>query len=319
MTLSPGDLTTVQINARVLTADQPVHLNMSKTGAKRCSILIFAAVVDQPFSVSVEGSQRTILDLGANSGHFGVEVDFQDGQLSVTYQEQHSYDASNPYRAFLDTELRIALALFWQRPGIAISICSYVAQSTFEIDAHSLSNAQAVSLGQQLAARAMAGPNANYAPTLPFKTYQQTMLSQLAAAKTFEKEYQRFQDEENAVADKKAAWATMLQHAQDQRSTLVNVQAQALSKYEDACVTAQKCSKKLDDDDEELRHAQDAFEDGLVAWKDAQLRKAVLGILTAIFRKSYSLFALLFLTLIVDFGAGVFRICVRRRYHVHWE
>ncbi|KAF5859665.1 hypothetical protein ETB97_002576 [Aspergillus alliaceus] len=292
--LSYGEDTTVEINARVVTADQPVHLNMTKAGARSSAIMIYAAVVDQPISVSVEGAQRTTLALGADSGNLGAQIAFADGQLSVSYTVKHDYDATAVYQAFLDTELRVALALFWTRPAIAISICAYVARSTYGTGAHSLSNAQAVALGQQLAAHAMAGPNANYAPTLPFQTYHDTMRDQLAAAQTFEQQYQRFQDQESAEADKVEAWTTMLQNAQNQRSTRVSVQEQTLAKYQDACRTAEACNKQLTDDNEELRHAQDAFQDGLVKWENALILKAVFGILSAIF----------------EFAFGVAELCI---------
>lgn len=281
--LSPDEDTTMEINARVLTADQPVHLNMTKAGARSSALMIYAAVVDQPISVSVEGTQRTTLDLGPDSGHVGADIDFADGQLKVSYTARHEYDATEIYQAFLATELRVALALFWSRPAIAISICSYVAQSTYNIQAHSLSNAQAVSLGQQLAAHAMAGPRAKYAPTLPFQRYHDTMKDQLEAAKVFEDQYQRFQDKDSEVADKIAAWTTMLQNAQDQRATRLSVQSQTLAKYQDARSTADACAKQLSDDDDELQDAKDVFDQGLVDWEKGQILKAAFAILSAIF------------------------------------
>lgn len=316
--LSLGEDTTIEINARVLTADQPVHLNMTKKGAQSSAIMIYTAVVDQPVSISVEGKQLTTLELGVDSGNFGAEIAFTGGQLSVSYASGHDYDATAFYQAYLDTELRVALALFWARPAIAISICAYVARSTYGTGAHSLSNAQAVALGQQLAAHALAGSNANYAPTLPFKTYHDTMLDQLAAAQTFEQEYERFQDKKTEVDDKKAAWAVMLQNAQDQRFTRINVQNQTLAKYKDASSTTQTCGKQLQDDNEELRHAKDAFDKGLREWENAQILKAVFGILSAIFGQflphvpSFYLRSLL----LIHFCC---RLCVQRRGIMYWQ
>ncbi|KAB8215664.1 hypothetical protein BDV33DRAFT_9559 [Aspergillus novoparasiticus] len=287
--LSPDEDTTMEINARVLTADQPVHLNMTKAGARSSALMIYAAVVDQPISVSVEGTQRTTLDLGPDSGHVGAEIDFTDGHLGVSYTARHEYDATEIYQAFLATELRVALALFWSQPAIAISICSYVAQSTYNIQAHSLSNAQAVSLGQQLAAHAMAGPRAKYAPTLPFQRYHDTMKDQLEAAKTFEDQYQRFQDKDAEVTDKIAAWTAMLQNAQDQRATRLSVQSQTLAKYRDARSTADACVKQLSDDDDELQDAKDVFDQGLVDWEKGQILKAAFAILSAIFEFAFGI------------------------------
>ncbi|PYI00014.1 hypothetical protein BO71DRAFT_404746 [Aspergillus ellipticus CBS 707.79] len=249
--LSPGEDTAVEINARVLTADQPVHLNMSKAGAKSCYILIYAAVVDQPIRFSIEGSQMIPLELGVESDNLGAEIDFQDGRLSVSYTTKHDYDATPVYQAFLDTQLRIALTLFWSKPAIAMSICSYVAKSTFSAD-------------------------------------------QLAAEKTFEEQYQRFQDKGSQVADQKTAWTAMLKNAQNQQSTRLDVQVQTLAKYQHAYNTAEACSKQLSDDNEGLRHAQDTFQNGLLAWKNAQILKAVLGILSAVF----------------GFASGVASVCI---------
>lgn len=285
--LSPVKSTTMEINTRVLTANEPMHLNMSKAGAESCAVMIYASVVDQPISVSVEGSQLTTLDLGAQSDNVGAEIVFIDGQMTVTYDKTYDFDSEDTYQACIDTQLRIALALFWSRPAIAISICSHVAKSTATGAPHGLANTQAVALGQQLAAQAMVGPDSNYAPVLTFQTYHDTMEDQLAAAMTFEKQYQQFQNKENSVEDQRAAWGVMLKNAGNQRSTRAAVQDQAWNKYQDACSTVETCSQQLEDDNEEVQDKQTAFEEGLRKWEQANILKAVFGILGAIFGAFY--------------------------------
>ncbi|RAK79044.1 uncharacterized protein BO72DRAFT_494401 [Aspergillus fijiensis CBS 313.89] len=276
VTISAGKNTALEIYARVITAEAPVTLDMCLKGTQGTGIVICAAVVDQPISVSVDGGQLTPLALGADSGYQATEISFEDGIPSVSYLDDlDESDTTDVYQAFLDTQLRVALALFWAQPAIAISICAYVAQLTCTGTEHSLFNAQAVSLGQQLAGHTLAGPDANYAPTLPFQTYHDTMVDQLSAAKNFEEQYQRFQDKESAVEDQKQAWGTMLQNAQDQRA--------------DACNTTTECAKHVDDDNGELSDKQKAFEEGLQAWKNAQVLKAVFGILTSLFEFAFGI------------------------------
>lgn len=292
---SLDDYATVEIVARVLTADRPVNLNITTkangTADEMGAISIYVAVLDQPISISVNGKQSTTLELGSKSPSLGATISFDEddnGQLLllVSYTPKYIYDDTALFQSFLDTELRIGLALFWARPAIALSICDFVARITHDNNtggSHSLSNAQAVALGQQLAAHAMATAHANYAPTLKFDDYHGTMLDQLAAAQTFEDEYKRFQDREASTDDQKTAWQTMLDKAQGQRVTRVQVQDQTLAKYDDAKSTVEKYIHQLDDDNDDLRKAKDAFDAGLLKWENAQILKAVFSILKAIF------------------------------------
>ncbi|OJJ96584.1 hypothetical protein ASPACDRAFT_1874688 [Aspergillus aculeatus ATCC 16872] len=289
--MSADELTELEVNARVITADQPVHLNMSKTGAKKCIMVIYAAVLDQAISVSIEGDQRTELDLGVDSGHLQAEIKFDDGKLEVSYSDRHGDDRTAAYQAFLDTELRVALAVCWSSPAVAISICSWVAKSVATAGSHALSQAQAVSLGQQLAAHAMTGSDSYYAPTLTFDEYVLTLETQRQAAEDFQDQYERFQAAENQVDDAKAAGEALLATVQNTQSTRVDLQAQALAKYQAAAATVEACDKMLSDDDEELRHAQDRFQDGLDAWIQRQTFLAICTILGAIFQFAVGIYA----------------------------
>ncbi|RAH48626.1 uncharacterized protein BO95DRAFT_383329 [Aspergillus brunneoviolaceus CBS 621.78] len=289
--MSAEELTELEVNARVITADQPVHLNMSKSGAKKCIMVIYAAVLDQPISVSIEGDQRTELDLGVDSDHLQAQIKFEGGKLEVSYSDRHGDDRTAAYQAFLDTELRVALAVCWSSPAVAISICSWVAKSVATAGSHTLSQAQAVSLGQQLAAHAMTGPDSYYAPTLTFDEYVLTLETQRQAAEDFQDQYERFQAAENQVDDAKAAGEALLKTVQNTQSTRIDLQAQALAKYQSAAATVEACDKMLSDDDEELRLAQDRFQDGLDAWIKKQTFLAICTILGAIFQFAAGIYA----------------------------
>ncbi|KAK2599073.1 hypothetical protein QQS21_005479 [Conoideocrella luteorostrata] len=288
--MSADELTDLEINARVITADQPVHLNMSTRGAKKCVMVMYAAVLDQRISVSIEGDQRTELELGVDSGHLQAEIKFDEGQLEVSYSDRHGDDRTPAYQAFLDTELRVALAVCWSSPAVAISICSFVAKSAATAGSHALSQAQAVSLGQQLAAHAMTGPDSYFAPTLTFDDFVVTLESQRQAAKSFQQQYEAFQAAQDRVDDAKAAGETLLATVQHEQSTRLDLQSQTLGKYQAAAATVDACDKLLGDDDEELRHAKDRFETGLDEWIRRQTFLAICTILGAVFREWASLF-----------------------------
>ncbi|EAU29446.1 predicted protein [Aspergillus terreus NIH2624] len=283
--MSADELTDLEINARVITADQPVHLKMSTRGAKKCVMVIYAAVLDQPISVSIEGDQRTELKLGVDSGHLQAEIKFDEGRLEVSYSDRHGDDRTPAYQAFLDTELRVALAVCWSSPAVAISICSFVAKSAATAGSHALSQAQAVSLGQQLAAHAMTGPDSYFAPTLTFDGFVVTLESQRQAAENFQRQYEAFQAAEDRVDDAKAAGETLLATVQHEQSTRLDLQSQALDKYRAAAATVDACDKLLRDDEEDLRHAKDRFETGLDEWIRKQTFLAICTILGAVFRE----------------------------------
>ncbi|KAB8227154.1 uncharacterized protein BDW43DRAFT_304846 [Aspergillus alliaceus] len=257
--ISADELTDLEINARVITADQPVHLKMSTRGAKKCVMVIYAAVLDQPISVSIEGDQHTELELGVDSGYLQAEIKFDEGQLEVSY-------------TFLDTELRVALAVCWSSPAVAILICLFVAKSAATAGSHALSQAQAVSLGQQLAAHAMTGPDSYFAPTLTFDDFVVTLESQRQAAENFQHQYKAFQAAEDRVDNAKAAGQTLL------------ATSQALDKYQAAAATVDACDKLLSDDEEDLRHAKDRFKTGLNEWIRRQTFLAICTILGAVFQ-----------------------------------
>ncbi|EJP64254.1 uncharacterized protein BBA_06636 [Beauveria bassiana ARSEF 2860] len=289
--MSADELTDLEINARVITADQPVHLNMSTRGAKSCVMVIYAAVLDQPISVSIQGNQRTELELGADSGHLQAEIKFDEGQLKVSYRDRHGDDRTPVYQAFLDTELRVALAVCWSLPAVAISICSFVAKSAATAGSHALSQAQAVSLGQQLAARAMTGPDSYFAPTLTFDDFAVTLESQRKAAEAFQHQYENFQAAKDRVDDAKAAGETLLATVQHEKETRLDLQSQALGKYQAAAATVDACDKLLSDDEEDLRHAKDWFETGLDEWIRRQTFLAICTILGAVFQFAAGIYA----------------------------
>lgn len=284
MALDARKDTTIEVKARVITSNKPLHLNITAAAAKSFAMVIYVSVVNQPVSVSLEGNQRTTLDLGADSSNLGVAISLTDGKLTVDPLEEYGDDRTPVYQAYLDTQLRVALALFWAKPAIALSICGDVARATSgPASGHALSNAQAEAMGQQLSARRMAGTNTHYAPSLNFETYHGTMVDQLNAARTFEEEYQKFQQAKNEVNDHKEAWEAMLKNAEDQRVNRASVQEQTLAKYKDASTTVEKCTREVADDKHELEKANEKFQEGLDAWENAHILQAVFGILKAVF------------------------------------
>ncbi|KAM3548669.1 hypothetical protein MY1884_009079 [Beauveria asiatica] len=289
--MSASELTNLEINARVITADQPVHLKMSTRGATKCVMVIYAAVLDQPISVSIDNKQRTQLELGADSGHLQAEIKFDGGRLEVSYSDRHGDDRTPAYQAYLDTELRIALAVSWSSPAVAISICSFVAKSAATAGSHALSQTQAMSLGQQLAAHAMTGPDSYFAPTLTFDKFVVTLESQRQAAEAFQHQYEAFQAAKDRVDDAKAAGKTLLETVQNKHSTRLNLQSQALGKYQAAAATVDTCDNVLRKDEEDLRQADDRFETGLNKWKRRQTFLAICTILGSVFKFAVGIYA----------------------------
>jgi hypothetical protein len=313
--LSPRSNATIQVVARVITADGPVHLNVNPPEGGSCAISLYASVVDQPISVSVGGSSQTTLELGTGTGNLGVVTVFTSGNLMTEYQNRYFIDGGADFQAGLQTQLRIALAVFWKNTGIAVSLCAHVATMTVSPQQYPLINAQAVALGQQLAVRAMTGPNTSYAPVLKISEYLDTMDSAVQAVSAFEEQYNRFQDKEQSLQDQMLAWDTMLQKAIDEKSMRENLRNTARAKYDSAQVIASNCSLQMIKDNGEVARARVAFELGLQKWKYEQTLKAVFSILSAILGKCQHryinyLTRALANTRAVEFAVGIGTICV---------
>lgn len=283
--ISPPSNATIQIIARVITADGPVHLDINPPSGSSCAISLYASIVDQPISISAGGSNPTTLQLGPETGNVGVVAAFTSDAVLTEYQKSYFLDNHAEFQAVLQTQLRIALALFWRNPAVAISLCAHVATVTVSPQQQPLINAQAVALGQQLAAQVMTGPNTSYAPVLKISEYLDTMGAAVEAVSAFEEQYNRFQDKEQSLQDQMLAWDTMLQKAIDEKTMRQNIRDTAKAKYESAQKTATNCSLQMTVDNGEVAKARVAFELGLQEWQYEQTLKAVFAILSAVLGK----------------------------------
>ncbi|GKZ63790.1 hypothetical protein AnigIFM50267_000076 [Aspergillus niger] len=282
-TLSSTTDSMLVLAARVLTADGPVTLKVNPAQYTGCVLRIYASILDQPVTVqSPDASQSVRLELGPGTNRVGAAVTVQTDSISVAYYQQYFDLPDEVFEASLATQLRIAQALFWQKPSIAMSLCAYVATATARPALYPALNTQAVSLGQQLAAQAMTGPDTSYAPALTISQYRQTVEDAINALEAFQTQYERFQDEKASVDDHKAAWTTMLQQAINQQALREQARDLASDKYSDACVTRDSCYNLVTSGRQELESARKKFEDALVAWEEKQAFLGVYGLLSGI-------------------------------------
>ncbi|GMF79021.1 unnamed protein product [Aspergillus oryzae] len=153
ITISPEAYASMQIITRVLTADTPINLKIVPDTI--CWIYIYASILDQRISVSVDGQEPLLLELGPGTGNVGVKLIVFPDKIDLEYLECYMRAVDEELHASLNTQLCIARALQWNDTAIASSLCSYVVSVTTDIELsfYSQINAQAVALGQQLAAK----------------------------------------------------------------------------------------------------------------------------------------------------------------------
>ncbi|PYI08652.1 hypothetical protein BO78DRAFT_385023 [Aspergillus sclerotiicarbonarius CBS 121057] len=279
--VSPNKNGVVQIMARVLTGATPVDL-VTPSGID-CGVLIYAAIVDQPITVYSENSERLTLDLGPESDNVGVAVSFSNGKMTYENVKKYTLLTDKSLEAMLNTQLRIALVLFWKHTSIAISLCAYVATLSTGQDSYSLLNTQAVALGQQLAGQVMAGPHMSYAPVLVLDRYKESTQNAMNAANAFEQQFERFQDKDESLKNQILAWSTMLSQATNEKNMRANLRDVALNKYNDARDTTATCERQFQADNYDLDLARVDFELGLQKWKDQQRLQSALQIILAAF------------------------------------
>ncbi|GLA05511.1 hypothetical protein AnigIFM60653_006002 [Aspergillus niger] len=284
VTITPEAYAEIQIIARVLTADTPVNLKViPDTG---CHIYIYASVIDQPISVSMgnDSSEPLLLELGPATGKVGVKLSVFPDHIVPEYQTGYVRTVDVDLQASLETQLRVALSLFWGNTSLAISICSYVVSVTSNpaLSDYSKINAQAGALGQQLAVQAMTGPDMGYAPVLQVDQYMSTVHDALDAVSAFEEQYQRFQDNEQDVENLKLAWGSLLAHARTQLTQDTILRNAAWKKYQDACTVVARCQEQLNLDNREVDNVESAFRKGLEAWTAKTILVAAYDTLSAI-------------------------------------
>ncbi|GAB1210833.1 hypothetical protein APSETT445_009631 [Aspergillus pseudonomiae] len=264
VTISPEAYGSMQIIARVLTADTPTHLKVIPDTI--CWIYIYASILDQPLSVSVGDQEPLLLELGPSTGNVGVKMIVFPDHIDLEYQDVYIRAVDEDLQSSLETQLLIALVLLWRNPSIATSICSYVASVTSDLalNFYAQINTQAVALGQQLVAQAMMGQDIS--PALKIDQYMSTVRDALDAVTTFEEQYQRFQDNKCNVDGLKLAWEALLQHAQTQLNKDITLRKVAWDKYQDACTVVARCQEQLNADNRQLGDAEAIFQSGLTTW-----------------------------------------------------
>lgn len=289
VTLSPVAYSEIQVIARVITADEPIQLKFNP-GEAGYTVYIYANVLDQPLSVSLGDNKPRTLEFGAGTEYVGVKLTVHKDAVNCTYQKAFVNNFDKDFQASLDTQLRVALALFWSRTSIAISICSYVAAATTNPALYPQTNAQSVALGQQLAAQAMTGPDMGYAPVLKIDQYLPTVRDALEAVEAFDDQYQRFQDKEQDVDQIIDAWSLMLKSTQMQLARDKNLSSSAWDKYQDACTVVARCQEQLSVDNRQAGDAASTFSAELNAWFARTYLKAAFYVISGIVSKDLPLF-----------------------------
>lgn len=286
--ISPPAYGLIQIVARVLTADTPINLKFVTAGNEGCMVWIYSSMLDQRITVSTGTSEPIPLKLGLETGNAGVFLTILPDSIYTEYETDFAAVTKEEFQACLETQLRIAQALFWRNTSIAISLCAYVATATAHPPTHPEINAQAAALGQQLAAQAMAGPNTSYAPALVLETYNATVHDALDAVSDFEEQYHRFQDNKGALDIQKQSWDAMLQQVLNRRIALRFLRDSAYTKYADAQQVASECLEQFSGDTNELDEAQEIFDRGLREWNNSQQFLALFHIFEGIIGMSIS-------------------------------
>lgn len=285
ITITPEDFGQVQLVARVLTAVAPTHLRVVSP-PNGCQVYIYSSIIDQTLTISSGGSDPVALKLGPGTGNVGVLLRIEPNQApKIEYQQIYLNVVDVDFQANLETQMRIALALFWKNTSIATSLCAYVATMSANPPLYIELNTQAVALGQQLAAQAMTGPDMSYAPVLKIDQYRPALDDTLGAVSAFKEQYDRFQDKKETLENQKDAWEAMLAQLQTQKGIYCNMSDLAIVKYHDATVVVSGCQEQIQADNKELMDAQNVFNAGLQAWEERQKFAAVLGIFGAIISK----------------------------------
>ncbi|KAL4802413.1 hypothetical protein BDV18DRAFT_163817 [Aspergillus unguis] len=275
------------IHSRLLTTPPKAHLELAPQPGQGGAVLIYASEIEGEITYSVSGSTSVSkIELGLGSKHVAVTLVVEAGKVEAIYQE--AYGAVAEYHEYfqqlLDTQLRIATVLFWSKPEISFSLASHVAKASLQSTEGpgGLVNMQAVSLGQQLTAQAMTGPNMNFFPVLQVGSYKETLQTAIDPADAFEKQYQRFQDKSQSVGDRRQAGEQMLASAKGKLELSNRLVEMALAKYEAAAKAVTSTQKAFNKDRSELDEASGALKKGIEKWKEEMRLQAAFSIITSI-------------------------------------
>ncbi|KAI9370331.1 hypothetical protein BJX61DRAFT_549033 [Aspergillus egyptiacus] len=277
----------VSIYSRLLTTAGKTHLELSPQPEEDGAVLIYASEIEGEITYSLPGSATVSkVELGLGSKHVAVTLAVRAGKVEAFYKD--AYEAVEDYHEYfqqlLDTQLRIASVLFWSQPDISFSLASHVAKASVQSTKGpgGLVNMQAVSLGQQLTAQAMTGPNMNFFPVLQVGSYEETLDMAISAADAFEKQYQRFQDKSQSVDDRRQAAEQMLAYAKGKSELSNTLVETALAKYDAAAKAVRSTQATFEQDRFVLENASRDLERGIERWKESTRLQAAFSIITAI-------------------------------------
>ncbi|KAF4237723.1 hypothetical protein CNMCM8980_002382 [Aspergillus fumigatiaffinis] len=276
--------------ARVLTAGSDVTLEFIPAKRQDCTFCIYADTQDCKISYVVKGtdhggSLNWTPKPGDKEKLVGVEITFATGNNKPHIEYLKDYGDAIPHSQLyksLETQLRVASVLFWTAPAIAISQTSYIATVTSLSDGLGMMNLQAVTLGQQLTAQTVTGPNTSYAPILKMKNYEKAVQSLIDTADAFEIQYHRFKDQKREVEERLAAWDVMADHVKDVERQRKISTATAAAKHEQAGEVVSTLREQFKEDNLVIQHAQSALRLGIEEWKDKMEFKAAYEIIGAV-------------------------------------
>jgi len=267
-----------------------MNLEFIPADGQECAVVIYASTLDYPLSYSVKGtSYKGILEWKPKTDddktYAGVRILFHPGSKEPRIEYLEKYNDAIPQEQLLQsmkTQIRVASVLFWTKPAIATSLASYLASATSKLENQGVMNLQAVTLGQQLAAQAVVGPNVSYAPVLSTERYKEVVSSLVTTAKAFEEQYNRFQDKEEQMEKRLQAWDTMTGHTKDVEQMRKDFTQAALDKYTQAASVASCLTIQFEADKQALADANTALQDGLEKWKKKQQFIAAYKIISAV-------------------------------------
>jgi hypothetical protein len=283
-------LTSTLLCTRVLTSEANVELEfIPGTKHDESPLIIYAEVQDHPITYSVSGTDyRGTIEV-IKKGYVGVMIWFPDGSDQPRLEYLSDYGDAIPSEQLvksMETQLRIASALFWASPAISISQAKYLAGATNRLPGLSAMNLQAVTLGQQLVAQALTSPNMNYAPVLSMGDYRRTVDSMIKAAEGYETQHHRFEDRRLARKERLEAWGYMTKHVQnvtEMRSTLIQA---ASGKYDEARTVVKSLTEEVKADGNTLERAESNLRVGIKNWKFGTKWDAAFKIVGAVMGES---------------------------------
>ncbi|KNG88049.1 hypothetical protein ANOM_004109 [Aspergillus nomiae NRRL 13137] len=283
----------IQLYGRVLTADSPVNIKLQAKNVAAGSFTIYGTTLDQKFTYSidgvdgVDGKVQNTLSLGPGTGNIGLDIVIDKSTkpaVTTAWIKDYSLCWDN-YRLVdtLATQLRIASILFWSHPDLALALTVYVGLCTGSSAKYDGStNLQAVSLGQQLAIQKLLGPTGNYVPVLAVDKYIDSQTLLLNTGEAFQTQYQRFQDRNNDLRDRHAAWTEMASKAGDQLTNAKQHRDEAEKKYKHVLDIVGSCEAMMKQDEDHIKDLGDTYKKGLNDWQKKQKKWAIFKILGAI-------------------------------------